>query len=207
MARSLDVASAERAGEGTIRAISDAGRAQVPAPRFGGGGTVIYVSVAVLTLLASCGGEAAEVPPQTSRPGPSDHALEAARTAMTTADPAPIVATFTDDVQLHSPALISPDYRGRPVVGSIVAAALQALEDVRVTDVMRSADGTTGGLVFDARVRGLSAQGFVLLRTQGDRVREITLLLRPLPALRAFVERMGELGAQPALDAGEEPPG
>lgn len=155
MARSLDVASADGAGEGTIRTISDAGRARVPAPRFDGG-TVIYVSVAVLTLLASCGGEAAEVPPQTSRPGPSDHALEAARTAMTTADPAPIVATFTDDFQLHSPALISPDYRGRPLVGSIVAAALQALEDVSVT---RWADGTTGGLVFDARVRGCPPRG------------------------------------------------
>ena len=206
MARSLDTASTEHPGEGAIRTSRDAGRAQVRAPRFGGG-TAIYVSLAVLTLLASCGGEATEIPPPTSRPSPSDHALEAARTGMTTADPAPIIATFADDVQLHSPALTSSDYRGRQLVGSIVAAALQALENVRVTEVMRSAEGTTGGLVFDARVRGLSAQGFVLLRTQGDRVREITLLLRPLPALRAFVERMGELGAQPALDAGEEPPG
>jgi hypothetical protein len=168
------------------------------------GGTT-HLTLAVLTLLAACGGRAADVPPQTSPPTPSDRALEAARAGMTASDPAPILATFADDVQLHSPALISSDYRGREVVGSIVAAALQALEDVRVTDVLRSADGTTGGVVFDARVRDLSAQGFVLLRMDGDQVSEITLLLRPVAALRAFIERMGELGAQPALDAGQEP--
>ncbi len=106
-----------------------------------------------------------------------------------------------DDVQLHSPALIGPEYRGRDVVASIVTPAMRVLEDVRVTDLLETGDGVTGGVLFDARVGGLRAQGFVLLRTKQEQVSEIALLLRPLPALRAFVTRMGELGAQPAIDA------
>ena len=128
-------------------------------------------------------------------------ALDALRSAFEVGDPAPIVATFSDDVQLHSPALIGPEYRGRDLVASIVTSAMQVLEDARVTDVVQTADGATGGVVFDARVGELPAQGFILLRTNGGRVSEITLILRPLPALRAFVDRMGELGAKPALDA------
>ena len=129
-------------------------------------------------------------------------ALETLRSAFEAADPAPILATFADDVQLHSPALTSPpDYRGREVVGQIVTLAVRAIENVRVTDLLESSDAQTGAAVFEARVGGLPAQGIVMLRGQDDRVAELTLLIRPLPALRAFVTRMGELGAQPALDA------
>lgn len=139
----------------------------------------------------------------TAAAGPVESALETVRAAMEAGDPAPVVATFADDIQLHSPALVGPEYKGPDVVASIVTPAMQVLEGVKVTDVLRTGDGGTGGLVFDARVTGLPAQGFVLLRTTGERVSEITLLLRPLPALRAFVDRMAELGARPALDAGE----
>jgi len=54
-----------------------------------------------------------------------------------------------------------------------------------------------------AAVGELPSQGFILLRITGGYISELTLLLRPLPALRAFVSGMAELGAQPALDAGE----
>ena len=131
--------------------------------------------------------------------------LETLRSAVQAADPTPIVATFADDIQLHSPALIGPEYRGPDVVTPIVTAAMQVLEDVRVAELLQSVDGAGGGVVFDARVAGLPAQGVILLRTRRDLVTEITLLLRPLPALRAFVARMGELGAQPAVDAGQGP--
>ncbi len=130
-------------------------------------------------------------------------ALETLRSALEKRDPDPIVRTFSKDVQLHSPALIGPEYRGRDLVASIVTAALHVLADVRVTDVLRTEDEATGGVLCDARVGALPAQAFILLRTAGDHVTEITLLLRPLPALRAFVSFMGELGARPALDARE----
>ncbi len=163
------------------------------------------VALAALPLAAGCGREdSASSPPAPAagRADPVNPALETLRTAFEARDPGPILATFADDVQLHSPALMSSDYRGRQVVASIVTPAVQVLEAVRVTDVVRKGDGATGGVLFDARVGDLPAQGFVLLRTRGEQVSEITLLLRPLPALRAFVTRMGELGARPARDAG-----
>ena len=200
----VDPAFAELNRGGIAGRIREAVRARMPLRRHTCGPTT-HLTFAVLAMLAACGGQAPEAPAPTSRPNPSDRALEALRAGMTASDPAPILATFDDDVQLHSPALISSDYRGRQIVDSIVTAALQALEGVRVTDVVRSEDRATGGFVFDARVRDQSAQGFVLVRMDGDRVREITLLLRPVAALRAFIERMGELGAQPALDARREP--
>jgi hypothetical protein len=161
------------------------------------------LTIAALVGAAGCGGGGSRSSSATvtHRADAVKPALDALRSAMEAGDPDPVLATFADDVQLHSPALIGPEYRGRDVVASIVTPAMQVLEDVQVTDHLESADGASGGVVFDARVGGQPAQGVVLLRSKGERVGEITLLLRPLPALRAFVTRMGELGAQPALDA------
>ena len=131
-----------------------------------------------------------------------DFILETVRSALEAGDPAPIVAAFSHTVQLHSPTIIGPEYRGRDLVTSIVTAAMQVLQEVRVSDILRADDAATVGVVFGARVRELPSQGFILLRTNGEHISELTLLLRPLAALRAFVSAMGELGAQPALDAG-----
>ena len=128
-------------------------------------------------------------------------ALETLRSGLEAGDPTSVLAAFADDIQLHSPALIGPEYRGRDLVGSIVTAAMQVLEDVHVTDLLHAADPATGGIVFDARVAELPSQGFLLLRTRTGYITELTLLVRPLAALRAFVSAMAELGAQPALDA------
>lgn len=130
-----------------------------------------------------------------------DSVLETFPSALGAGDPAPVLASLAEDVELHSPALIGPEYRGRDLVGSIVTAAMQVLEEVRVTDLLRAPEASTAGLVFEARVGEEPAQGFLLLRTKGDHLAEITLLLRPLPALRAFVSAMADLGAKPALDA------
>ena len=46
-----------------------------------------------------------------------------------------------------------------------------------------------------ARARDLPAQGFMLLRAEGECIMELTLLLRPLAALSAFVSAMAALGA------------
>jgi hypothetical protein len=130
-------------------------------------------------------------------------ALDVVQSALEVGDPAPILAILAEESELHSPALIGPRYRGRDLVGSIITAAMQVLEDVRVSDRLHASQGATAGVVFDARVGELPAQGLILLRATATQISEITLFLRPLPALRAFVSHMGELGAQPALDAGE----
>ncbi len=154
----------------------------------------------LMAFAVGCGAD--ESPSAAQQGGTVKPALETLRSAFEAADPAPILAAFADDVQLHSPALMSPpDYRGRDVVGQIVTLAMRAIESVRVTDLLPSSDAQTGGAVFQARIGGLPAQGIVMLRSKDNRVTELTLLIRPLAALRAFVTRMGELGAQPALDA------
>ena len=165
-------------------------------------GLTASLGAILLAVAVGCGAD--DSPSAAGQDGTVKPALETLRSAFEAADPAPILATFADDVQLHSPALMSPpDYRGRKEVGSIVTLAIRVIENVRVTDLLESADSQTGVAVFEARIGELPAQGVVMLRTQNNRVAEITLLIRPLPALRAFVTRMGELGAQPALDAPE----
>jgi hypothetical protein len=126
--------------------------------------------------------------------------VDAFRSAVVARDAAAAVATFADDVILHSPAVISQDYAGREVIGRIIAFAAQVLEDVRFTDELHSPDGSTHGLVLEARIGEERAQAILYLRTAADRIASITFLLRPLRAAQAFVGAMGSLGAQPALD-------
>ena len=127
--------------------------------------------------------------------------LEILCSALEARDPIPVLGTFAEDIELHSPALIGSEYRGRDLVASIATAAMQVLEEIHVTDLLRAPDAATAGVVFDARVGAQPSQGFILVRTNNDQIGELTLLLRPLSALQAFVSRMAELGAQPALDA------
>lgn len=129
--------------------------------------------------------------------------LDVVQFSLEVGDPAPILAILAEDIELHSPALIGPRYRGRDLVASIITAAMHVLEDVRVTDRLHAGEDTTAGVVFDARVGEVPSQGLILLRTTATQVSDLTLFLRPLAALRAFVSRMGKLGAQPALDVGE----
>lgn len=159
----------------------------------------------VLLVTAACGPNGSPSSQAASESeGGLRTALHTVWAAVEAAQPAPVLATFADDVQLHSPALIGPEYRGRDLVASIVTPAMQILGKARVTDVLQAGDGATGSVVFETRIGNEPAQGVVLLRTTGQQVREITLLLRPLPALRAFVARMAELGAKPALDSGQQ---
>lgn len=184
------------------------GRINTAARRLKLGGA-ISVAAAVLVLAAGCGrDEPSSVPSAMAgqRPEAVKPALGTLRAALEAGSPDPILATFADDVQLHSPALIGPEYKGRDVVASIVRPAMQVLGKVRVTDVLQDGDGADGAVVFDARVGDLPAQGVVLVRARSEQVSEITLLIRPLPALRTFVTRMGELGARPAVDAGRGQP-
>ena len=132
--------------------------------------------------------------------------LDVLQSSLEVGDPAPILAILAEETELHSPALIGPRYRGRDLVSSIITAAMHVLEDVRVTDRLQGDEGTAG-VIFDARVGERPSQGLILLRTTATQVSDVTLFLRPLAALRAFVSRMGELGAQPALDAAEADPG
>jgi hypothetical protein len=126
--------------------------------------------------------------------------IDTFRTALETGDRSAATAGFAEQVVLHSPAVISTEYAGRELVAQITGMAMQALQDIHFTDELHSVLDDTHALVFDATVGDERTQGVFHLATSGGRIVSLTLLLRPLRAVQAFVDTMGSLGAQPALD-------
>lgn len=109
--------------------------------------------------------------------------------AMQEHDPAAVEALLAADVVLHSPVSARP-FRGRELVGPLLSAACEVLEDLTYTAELVG-DGLHG-LVFTATVDGRPASGvdLVVLDDAGA-VAEFTATLRPLSAARAFSEAMG----------------
>jgi hypothetical protein len=110
-----------------------------------------------------------------------DSILEILRAALEAGDPAPMVAAFSDDVELHSPAIIGPEYRGADLVASIVTAAVQVLEEVRVTDVLHAEDAATAGVVFGARVRESPSRASCCCAQRASASRNSPFCFGPLP--------------------------
>lgn len=110
------------------------------------------------------------------------------------------IAQLADDVVFRSPAVHRP-YEGRDAAAMVLRAVAQVFEDFRYTDVLDAGDQV--GLVFEARVGDRQLQGWDHLRFGADgRIREFTVMVRPLSGLQALVERM-----QALLTAAAEPGG
>jgi hypothetical protein len=109
-------------------------------------------------------------------------------------DPDAIRACFAPDATLHSPATNRP-FDGRPIVAELVIAARSVLADLHYTDQLGHDD--TIALLFRATIEGRHAEGLDLLRLdQAGLVSSLTVMLRPLQAVSAFVEAMGPLAAK-----------
>lgn len=101
------------------------------------------------------------------------------------------VAQLADDVVFRSPAVHRP-YEGRDAAAMILRAVAQVFEDFRYVDVLD--DGDRVGLVFEARVGDRDLQGWdYLVFDDAGRIREFTVMIRPLSGLQAVVERMQQL--------------
>ena len=99
-------------------------------------------------------------------------------------------AVLDPDVVFRSPAVFKP-YEGRETVLRLLGHVLEVLEDFRYTDELTG--DRLHGLVFEARTGDRSLQGWDLLELDSDgRVRVLTVMIRPLTALIAVAERMGE---------------
>ncbi len=110
-------------------------------------------------------------------------------------------AILCDDVVLRSPVLHRPT-EGRLAVGLLLAHVVEVLEPLRYTGVYE--DGGNGVVLrFTARVtaddgRALDVDGVDVFSLDGDgRVRELTVMIRPLSALQAVGARMRERLADP----------
>lgn len=98
------------------------------------------------------------------------------------------VAQLADDVVFRSPAVHQP-YQGAATVGALLRAVATVFEGFRYVDTFDEGDRAV--LLFEARVGDRQLQGIDLLRFDATgRIREFTVMIRPLSGLTAVVEGM-----------------
>jgi hypothetical protein len=97
---------------------------------------------------------------------------------------------LAEGVTFNSPVVFKP-YAGRDIVGLILTeGAMKVFSDFGYTD--RFEQGDSAVLVFEARVGDREVQGIDMLRFDDDgRVRELTVMVRPMSAVHALAEAMG----------------
>lgn len=126
---------------------------------------------------------------------------DAFKAAVEAEDGDAITACLADHVRFFSPAVFRP-YEGKDVVAAIlVEGAMKVFSDFRYRDQLE--DGDTAALIFSAKVGDREVQGLDLLRFDAEgKVRELTVMVRPMSGLNALAEGMGrrfeELGLAPA---------
>ncbi len=97
-------------------------------------------------------------------------------------------ATLREDVVLHSPILFR-GFEGRDIVFQVLTHVAATLEDFRYTDELVG-DGTVV-LRFKACVGDRELEGIDFLELdEHDKVKELTVFMRPMSALTAFNEQM-----------------
>jgi SnoaL-like protein len=111
------------------------------------------------------------------------------RAAVEARDHPAMVDSLARDVVFNSPVAFRP-FDGREAVGAVLAAVMDTFEEFRYTDEL---DGDTAhALVFKARVGDKEIEGIDLLRFDEDgKIRDFTVLVRPLSAAIALAEAMG----------------
>jgi hypothetical protein len=128
---------------------------------------------------------------------------DAFRDAALAGDHSAMVDTLADEVVFNSPVAFLP-FEGRQAVGEVLGAVMETFEDFRYTDELEGS--TAHALVFSARVGSKELQGIDLLRFDSDgRIRDFTVLVRPLSGTIALAEAMGPKVAH--LKGGARPNG
>ncbi|SFM70237.1 SnoaL-like domain-containing protein [Pseudonocardia ammonioxydans] len=113
------------------------------------------------------------------------------RAAIEAGDLDAAVLLCTDDVRFRSPVVHRP-YEGRDALRAILGAVFTVFSDFRYVAEFSGEAGHV--LEFTAQVGDREVQGIDLLRFADDgRVRELTVMVRPLSAAEALRDRMGPL--------------
>lgn len=100
------------------------------------------------------------------------------------------VALLADDVVFRSP-IVHADYVGRDTVAPILHGVAMVFEDFRYTAEFSSEDGHV--LMFAARVGDRKLEGVDIIRSSGEQISELTVMVRPYSAASALRERMAAL--------------
>ncbi len=118
--------------------------------------------------------------------------LEQLGQALQGADAAAVFGVLAEDVTLHV-AVHDEPICGRPAVSHVLGAVLDGvLHDIEVTETIEGPGPSV--LMFSARVADHPgrAAGLLVVRTDRDsRISDLTVFLRPLPALQALADEMG----------------
>jgi len=118
--------------------------------------------------------------------------MKAFRAAVEAGDFDALPALCHEDVVFRSPIAHKP-YQGREAVGAILRAVSRVFEDLTYIREIGGGDSPDSALIFVAKVGGLDINGCDFLHVGPDGlIDEFTVMLRPLKAVNAFVERMGE---------------
>lgn len=115
---------------------------------------------------------------------------DAFRRAAESKDFSKVEELFSEDVVFRSPAVFQP-YSGLEALKTLLGAVAETFEDFRYLDQVETGD--TAVLIFEARVGDRELNGVDVLRFGGDgRVAEMMVMIRPLSALNALVEEIGQ---------------
>ena len=95
---------------------------------------------------------------------------------------------LAEDVVFNSPVVFKP-YEGRDALMVVLGAVIQVFENFRYTGQVEGDDLDV--LEFAARIGDREIQGVDILRFDPDgRVRELTVMVRPMSGVHALAERM-----------------
>ncbi len=100
------------------------------------------------------------------------------------------VALLRDDVVFRSPVAYQP-HHGRRAVAPILHAVSRVFSDFRYVREIGATDATDHALVFRARVGELEIEGCDFLHLdENGWIDELTVMVRPLTAVRALADAM-----------------
>jgi hypothetical protein len=96
---------------------------------------------------------------------------------------------FVEEPTFRSPAVFRP-YKGKDAMKAVLGAVSQVFSDFRYTDQIE--DGETAILVFKAKAGEREIDGVDILRLEGDRIRELMVMIRTVRGLEAVVAEMAK---------------
>ncbi|MEV0383470.1 nuclear transport factor 2 family protein [Nonomuraea sp. NPDC050643] len=101
-----------------------------------------------------------------------------------------LMATLADDVVFHSPLSGTADFRGRQQVRELFSVVFDVLSDLRYhTDI---GDGRTRALTGTARLGRQEIHEAAMVEVGANGlITEVTMWIRPLPALTAMMAALG----------------
>ncbi len=121
---------------------------------------------------------------------PHPEVVSALARAMQARDAAAVCEAFAPDAVFHSPLTEALAFEGREQIGLLTSVLLEVFEDFRYTGEILSGD--TGFLVARARIGGEEIEIVDHFRLGADdRIAEITIFFRPLPAAAAALRAIG----------------